>query len=229
MMSATRKPLRQTTTSRPRSGFDRVMFCFGVMFVANLVPVLADADGVVVRARETQGPFTITLFTPNEVSRRFPADLTVMVQGRDSGEVVMDADVELGFVLPTGASFNPNDSVCGSGNGVPVILPGQSMAFVATHAQAANKLLYGASVMFPSAGNWQLLATVRRGSEAATASYTFPVNAPPSRLVAVWPCLALPPLAIGLFACNRWLRSRQERNSSRAFGNDLNLATKLET
>ncbi len=228
-MSATKKPVSQTTTSRPRSGFDRVLFCFGMMFVANLVPVLADADGVVVRARETQGPFTITLFTPNEVSRRFPADLTVMVQSRDSGEVVMDAEVELGLVPPTGAIFNPNDLVCGPGNGVPVSLRGQSRALAATHAQAANKLLYGASVMFPSAGNWQLLATVRRGSEVANASYTFPVNAPPSRLVAVWGCLALPPLAIGLFACNQWLRSRQGRNSSKAFGNDLNLASKLET
>jgi hypothetical protein len=176
----------------------------------SLFPFLANADSAVVRAQESQGTFTITIFTPAEVSRHLPADVTVMVQSRDSGEVVMDADVELGFAPPAGVSFNSNDLVCGPRNTVPVSLRGQSIAFVATHAQAANKLLYGASVVFPGAGNWQLRATVRRGSEAANASCILPVNAPPSRLVSVWPCLALPPLAIALFACNQWLRHRQE-------------------
>jgi hypothetical protein len=197
------------------------MFCFGVAFVASLVPFLADADSVVVRARETQGPFTITLFTQNEISRRLPADVTVMVQNRDSGEVLMDADVELGFVPPIGASFNPNDLICGPGNRVPVGLGGHPTAMAATHAHAANKLLYGASVVFPGAGNWQLRASVRRGREAANASCILPVNGPPSPLVAIWPSLALPPVAIALFACNQWLRNRRERTSSEAFGNTI--------
>jgi hypothetical protein len=197
------------------------MHYFTVLLMASLFPFLANADSLVVRAQERQGPFTITIFTPAEVSRGLPSDITVMVQSRDSGQAVMDAHVELGFVPPVGASFNPNDLICGPGNGLPAGLRSHTTAFVATHAQAANKLLYGASVVFPGAGKWQLHATIRRGSETASSSCALPVSAPPSRLVAVWPCLALPPLAIALFACNQWLRNRQERRSSEAFGHTI--------
>jgi hypothetical protein len=186
------------------------------MFMASLVPFLANADSATVRVQERQGPFTITIFTPAEISRDLRSDITVMVQSRDSGEVVMDADVELWFVAPVETSSNTKDLVCGSGNNIPASLRGQATAFAATHAQAANKLLYGSSVVFPDAGNWQLHAAVRHGSEAATASCVLPVTSP-SRLAAVWPCLALPPLAITLFACNQWLRSGRRRNVSEEF------------
>ena len=208
-------PRQTASAEKGRAG--RTMHCFAVMLMASLFPFLANADSAAVRARESQGPFTITIFTPAEVSRGLPSDITVMVQSRDSGEVVMDAAVELGFVPPVGASLNAMDLVCCSGNGVPAGLPGHATALVATHAQAANKLLYGSSVVFPGAGNWQLRATVRHGSEAANAICVLPVSTPPSRLAAVWPCLALPPLAIALFACNQWLRSRQRRNLSDEF------------
>jgi hypothetical protein len=187
------------------------------MLTASLFPFLATADSGIIRTQESLGPFTITIFTPAEISRGLPTDITVMVQSRDSGEAVMDADVKLGFAPPVGSSFNPNDLVCGTGNGIPVGLRGHPTAFVATHAQAANKLLYGASVVFPGSGNWQLRTTIRRGNETASASCALPVSAPPSRLIVVWPCLALPPLAIALFACNQWLRNRQGRNLSSQF------------
>jgi hypothetical protein len=195
------------------------MLYFAVTLLASPFPFLATADSGIIRTQERQGPLTITIFTPAEVSRGLPSDITVMVQSRDSSEVVMDADVKLGFVPPVGASFNPNDLVCGPGNGVPAGLRGHTTAFVATHAQAANKLLYGASVVFRGAGNWQVRATIRRGSETASSSCILPVSAPPSRSVAVWPCLALPPVAIVLFACNQWLRNRQGRNLSGQFTN----------
>jgi hypothetical protein len=194
-----------------------MMLYFAVTLTASLFPLFATADGGIIRTQESKGLFTLTIFTPAEVSRGLPTDITVMVQSRDSSEVVMDADVELGFAPPVGASFNPNDLVCGPGNGVPVGLRGHPTAFAATHAQAANKLLYGASVVFPGAGNWQLRATIRRGNEAASASCTLPVSAPASRLATTWPCLALPPLAIALFACNQWLRKRPGSKLSNAF------------
>lgn len=207
---------RRQTASAEKGIASRIMRGFAVVLMASLFPFLANADSGAVRAQERQGSFIITIFTPAEVSRGLPSDITVMVQS-DSGEAVMDADVELGFVPPVGANFNPNDLVCGSGNGVPAGLRGHTTAFVATHAQAANKLLYGASVVLPGAGNWQLRATIRRGSETLCVSCTLPVSAPPSRLVAVWPCLALPPITVALFACNQWLRNRNARNLSVEF------------
>src|SRR3974377_1402569 len=97
MMYNTAHSQRQTASAEKR-GAGRIMHYFAVMLMASLFPSLAHADSAVVRAQERQGPFTITIFTPAEVSRGLPSEMTVMVQSRDSGEVVMDADVELGFL-----------------------------------------------------------------------------------------------------------------------------------
>jgi hypothetical protein len=87
---------------------------FTIMLMASLFPFLASADSPAVRVQERQGPFTITIFTPAEVSRGLPSDITVMVQSRTSGQIVMDADVELGFVAPVGTSSSANDVCCDS-------------------------------------------------------------------------------------------------------------------
>src|SRR5678816_2709390 len=68
-----------------------------------LSPLGVKADGLVVRTKQTQGPFIVTIFTPPEASRDLPTDVTLMIQRRDSGEVVMDAAVDLMFVPPAGA------------------------------------------------------------------------------------------------------------------------------
>jgi hypothetical protein len=209
---------RRQTASDEKGRIGSILRHFAVMLMASLFPFLANADSAVVRAQERQGPFTITIFAPAEISLGLPTDITVMVQRHDSVEVVMDADVELGLVPPVGASFSANDLVCGFGNGVPAGLRGGANAFVATHTQAVNKLLYGSSVVFSVGGNWQLRATVRHGNEAANASCVLPVSPSPSRFAAVWPCFALPPLAIAVFGCNQWLRNRRGRNLSEEFG-----------
>src|SRR5262252_6064055 len=117
MMRNTGYPRRQTASAeKGRAG--QIIHYFAVVLSASLFPFLATADSGIIRTQENQGPFTITIFTPAEVSRGLPADITVMVQSRDSGEAVMDADVKLGFAPPVGSSFNPNDLVCGTGNGI---------------------------------------------------------------------------------------------------------------
>ena len=64
------------------------------------VPRLAQADGGIVRARETRGPFLITIFTPSEVFTAAPLEVSVMVQDRETNQVVMDAVVELSLAQP---------------------------------------------------------------------------------------------------------------------------------
>ena len=207
--------LRQRTSAE-KGCAGRITRPLAIILMASLFPFLANADSATVRAQERQGPFTITLFSPAEVSRGVSSDITVLVQSADSGEVVMDADVELALVAPVELSSNANDLVCGSGNNTMAGSRGQARTFVATHSLAANKLLYGLSIVFPDAGNWKLRASVRRGSEAATVTCVLPVTSP-SRLAAVWPSLALPPFAVALFACNQWLRKGRRRNLSAEF------------
>ena len=55
------------------------------------------ADGGIMRVREAQGPFVVTIFTASELQQDSPADVSVMVQERDSNDAVLDANVSLIF------------------------------------------------------------------------------------------------------------------------------------
>ena len=188
-----------------------------VWVTLSLLPLASMADGGVVRLRETQGPFVVTIFSLPEAANGLPTDVTVMVQRRNSGAIVMDATVDLSLVAPAGARLNPGDVLCGLARNlpspwVPVVLA-EPASFPATHAQAVNKLLYGAPLTLRAAGNWQLRATVRQGDEEAHVACVLPVGMPPNKVAALWPCLALPPIAIALFAVNQWLRFKLERRT----------------
>lgn len=172
-----------------------------------LLPAVALADGGVVRARQTQGKFIVTIFTPPESSTAGPTEVTVMVQRSDTEEVVMDAAVDLSFLPPAGASIQPDKEPCG-GPGMINLPAGPAPSVRATRAQAANKLLYGASVVLPAVGDWQLRALVREGNDQVTITCNIPIGAPARRIAVLWPVLALPPLAIALFAINQWIRTR---------------------
>jgi hypothetical protein len=130
--------------------------------------------------------------------------VTLLIQRRDSGEVVMDAAVDLMFIPPAGAKLSPNDVLCGPS-------PSQPGSIRALRAQAANKFFYGIPVVLRAAGDWQLRATIRQGGEKATVTCTLSVGRPPHPLRALWPYLALPPAAILLFAMNQWLRQRTSK------------------
>jgi hypothetical protein len=185
-----------------------------------LFPVAAKADGGVVRMRESQGSFIITIFSPPEVARDVPTEVAVMVQNRETGEVAMDAGVDLRFVAPTGAIMRLNDPLCGpSDNPLSSGLmgsPDRSPCIRAIRSQAANKLFYGTSVVFPVAGDWQVQAMVREGDGKALVTCALPVGMPPRRLARLWPYLALSPFAIALFAMNQWLRGRSASHCARA-------------
>jgi hypothetical protein len=187
-------------------------FYFAILLAIVLAPSIASADGGVVRFIGGQGAFVLTIFTPAEVLCNVPAEVAVMVQNRETGEVVMDAEVDLRVVAPTGAIMRPNNPLCGPSDNP--LSPGlmdssaQSPYFRATRSKAANRLFYGTSVVLPVAGDWQIQATVRQGGGTACVTCALPVGMPPRRLAGLWPYLALPPLAIALFVMNQSLRGR---------------------
>ena len=173
--------------------------CGAMMLVMILAPCLARADGGVVRSREAQGTFVVTIFTPPVFSRDIPAEITLMVQRE--GEVVMDAVVNLSFVAPECAEIPTGNMQCGSHSHPLSSIP-------ATHTQAANKLLYTATVVLPAAGDWQLQASIERGGETVKLGCRIPVGLPSRRLIGLVPYLVLPPLMVSLFAINQCLRKQ---------------------
>jgi len=176
------------------------------------VPRLAQADGGIVRARESRGPFLITIFTPSEVFMSAPVEVSVMVQDRETNQVVLDAAVELSLVQPHDPMGQISTSADASMTGHMMRGDAKTMdkpsTVRATRAQGANKLLYSADVIFPAMGDWSLHVSVRRDRGEATVDCTLPVAMSAGRLVDLWPYLALIPAAISLFAVNQWLRRR---------------------
>ncbi len=177
------------------------------------IPSAALADGGVVRVRQPQGPYIITVFSPNDVLANQPADLTVMVQRAQTGEVLMNAIVDVSVTPPAGAKMKPGDPFCSASDqssAAGMTAGTAQTTFRATRAHGANKLLYGLSVILHTPGIWQLRATVQADGATTEVNCTLPVESPAGRFSGLWLCLALPPVFVGLFFVNQWLRRRQK-------------------
>ena len=143
------------------------------------------ADGGAVQVHAETGPFAITLFASPSPLRCGPADLSVLVQDRESLAALVDARVTLR------------------------LWHGETELTVdATRAQAQNKLLYAAAVNFPDAGDWNYSVTVRRGSSQATVSGSAAVAAHEAGLSSHWASIALAPLCMLIFGFHQFLSRR---------------------
>ena len=164
----------------------------------------ARGDGGVVRFRETQNPFVITIFTPSEIAASSPAEVSVMVQRQDSNEPVLDAAVNLTFTAPASSVEEPVEEVCGPSETAP-----RDRAVQATRYEASNKLLYSALVRFDAVGEWRMQAFIVRGGESVKITCNIPVTSPPGGLVKLLPYLLFPPLMVALFAVKNYLISKE--------------------
>jgi hypothetical protein len=164
----------------------RVKTTTALLTIVMFAPLAAHADGGTVQLREASGQFVVTVFTAPETLRAGPIDTSVLVQERETGRVILDATVTLAFqpVTGTGPRFQTR----------------------ATHLEARNKLLQAVTVDIPTAGWWAVQVSVSRdGAQTVVATKLLVLPAAP-RLVAIWPLLILPPVAIGLFALHQALR-----------------------
>ncbi len=181
-----------------------------ILLLLGLRSANARADGGVVRLRERQGPFVVTIFTDSELLAKRPADISVMVQRRDSSEAVLDATVDLRFIAPVSLGAEKEEETCGQPAGLSSSQASETnsnrFTVAATHQKASNKLLYAALVKLNRVGNWRLRALVDCGAEVCKFDCYIPVEPPPGRWVHLAPYLLLPPILVGLFAVNQRLR-----------------------
>jgi hypothetical protein len=157
-----------------------------VLMSVVLAPLAAQADGGVVCLHEASGPFLITVFVSPYPLRAGPADISVLVQDRQTGEVVLDPAIELAIH--------------------PLSENGSRLLTQARRELATNRLLQAARLDFQDPGWWALNVSVSRGSEEVALSTTLQVAPAPNRLAVIWPLLLFPPFAIGLFAIHRVLK-----------------------
>jgi len=150
------------------------------------------------------------VFSSPEAVAGGPVDLSVLVQGRETGEVVLDADVTFTLSPPVG-EMNQADVFCSDPTAAMPLPDGiNNLASVrASREQASNKLLYAAPVQLNAPGDWKLHVVVSRGTDTARFDFLLPVALRSGKLIGLWPYLAFPPLVVAAFAVNQWLRGRR--------------------
>ena len=177
-----------------------------------LFPDTALGDGGTLRMRAAGDPWTVSLFTPPNLSSAAPTDLAVLVQHRATGQLIHDAVVNLELSPPAGVIARAADVFCGPANELPPQFrnrtAGQPDTFPALLGRPDNPLLYVARMRMPSPGHWTVRIHVRRGPESLSAHALLPVGGPGERLRALWPSLLLPPVAVLLYSVNHALRRR---------------------
>jgi hypothetical protein len=164
--------------------------CSLLLVALAVLPFRVVADGGLVRISQEVGPFVVTVFTAPTPLRAGTVDISAMVQWRENREPVLDAALTL--------ALQPRDS------------DAPPLHVAATREQATNKLLYAALVDVPAAGPWALVVTVTHPDvPPVQVGATLDVHPPRPAIIAFWPYLLFPPLAILLFVLHQGLRARR--------------------
>jgi hypothetical protein len=170
------------------------MKLFGRLAAALALGIWATAaygDGGTMLLHQDAGPFTITLFAAPQPLQVGAADLSVMVQDRKSGEVLLDPVIDL-TATPEAAGGAPETVRLARG-------------------QSSNRLLQAAAVHFSKSGKWRLGLVVHRGDDAAHLSTECTVEPDRSRARLVWFYVLLPVGIIVLFVVHQALKLSQRR------------------
>jgi hypothetical protein len=168
----------------------KALYPLAAFLMLAMVATAARADGGAMLLHQDAGPFTITLFAAPQPLRTGDADLSVMVQDRTSGEVLLDPAIDV-TVAPAAASATQ-----------------QTVRL--TKGQASNRLLQASTVHFSSAGKWRLTLAVRRGNDTAQLVTDCTVEPDHSRATLVWFYVLLPAGIILLFVIHQVLKLRSE-------------------
>ena len=152
------------------------------------------ADGGTVQFQKQGGPFFVTVFSTPVPLRVGASDLSVMVQTAEDRSEVLDCDVTLHLAKAGERDIEAR----------------------ATRAQATNKLLYAAPIVFPSAGSWHLIVEIKKGRATVRVNGEVAVLPELPPLVAHWPYFAVLPGAVVLFGLNQWLKVRRKIRNPRA-------------
>lgn len=151
----------------------------------------AYGDGGAILLHRDAGPFTITLFAAPQPLATGAADVSVMVQDRGSGDVLLDPTIDVTFGL--------------AGTG------GVQQTVRLAPRKSGNRMLQGANLEFAKAGAWHVTVVVHRGNYVAQVSTECTVEANSSRAMLVWFYVLLPVGLILIFILHQALKQNQAK------------------
>jgi len=159
-----------------------------------LAQAAALADGGAVLWRRDAGGLVITVFASPAPLIAGPVDISLLLQGKDGLEPVLDATISLQF------RADASDA---------------ELQARPTREQAQNKLLYATPVTLPEPGKWELTVSVLRNGRPTDATGTIEVAPAPQTAPSYWSYIAFPPFVIVAFVVReRLLRRRTAVQSS---------------
>jgi cytochrome c oxidase assembly factor CtaG len=132
-----------------------VLFVAAGLCFARLLAGPSDDDDKALRFQGASGPFAVAVFAPSGDLAPGLSPINVLVQDRNTREVLLDAKVELSAHPATGASVQPATEE-------------------ASNEDSENHLLQTAELDLPTAGEWTLRVMVRRNAD--TAEFTLPLQ-----------------------------------------------------
>jgi hypothetical protein len=176
------------------NGAQVLLRSFNLLVGLCLVIPLLFGDGGTVQFQKQAGPFLVTIFSAPVPLRVGAADLSVMVQRATDRSNLLDCSVDLRLSRPGESRIHAN----------------------ATRAQATNKLMYAARVVFPAPGKWHLDVGVNAQRDTIHVAGDVPVLPQQEPLIAYWPYFAVLPTALVLFGLNQWLKAKRNVRNPRA-------------
>jgi len=175
------------------------MVWFVVVFVVTglcfsfLIATSSDDDDQALRLWKQSGPFSVAVFAPAGDLQAGPTSFGILVQDRNTQEVLLDSTVDLS-ARPTAAVGAPPPSVR------------------ATHEDSENKLLQTAELDLPKAGDWTVNIALSRNAESADLSLPLRVVKRESGLGDLWPYFLFPGFGMTLFGA--YVRRHHEPTGS---------------
>jgi len=157
------------------------LFSAVVLCLAGLLALGSnDDDDQVMRFKGESGPFAAAVFAPSGDVAVGPSTFSVLVQDRDTQDVVLDATVDL-VARPVSAAEQ-----------APITAAAYNVA-------SANKLLQSAELNLPNEGDWTLSIAVRRNSDSGEFSAPLHVAKPGAEVGMSWPGVAIAAFTLILF------------------------------
>lgn len=156
------------------------------------------ADGGTVQLMERVGGTRITLFTSPSPLRVGLADVSVLVQDAETGDLCPCQSIRI--------HLTPSDA------------PRSVIRAVASAEGATNKLMQAALVELPEPGTWELEVACRTREGLQTVTCPIEVASAPPRWVREWPWFTWPLVAIPLFGLHRRFVARRRARSIAAIG-----------
>jgi len=168
---------------RTRSHFQ---ICIATALVISFIPRMPKEMAGFIRLRGTQGSFAVTVFSSPDAVPGGLVDVSVLVQGRETGKVVLDADVTFTLSPPVG-EMKQADVFCGIPTAAMPLPDGINNLVRASRGTGIQQALYAAPVQLNAPGDWKLHLNVSRGNDAARFDCLLPVNSSSSSYLACCP------------------------------------------